>query len=90
MVRLSLLHPFIGWWCRRRIKGGVPDGMTRQAVLAKLGPPQRQWSDEGYDIWVYHVGQTRKLVVSYSVSFDGDRASASWWSESAPKTPPHA
>lgn len=80
-MRLSGLHPFTAWRFRRRIKGGVAEGMLREGVLAKLGAPQQQLSDEGRDIWVYDVGQTRKLDVSYAVLFEGDRVSASWWSE---------
>jgi hypothetical protein len=57
--------------------------MSRQDVLTKLGEPKRRWSDEGRDIWVYEVGQTRDLDVFYSVSFDGDRVCTSWWTESA-------
>jgi hypothetical protein len=50
-------------------------------VLAQLGEPKRRWSDEGQDVWDYEVGPTRKLEVSYHVSFQGERVCASWWSE---------
>jgi hypothetical protein len=84
--QLSGLHRFTLWRFRRRIRGGVADGASRESVLAKLGEPKRRWTEEGRDIWDYDVGQTRELDVSYSVSFDGDRVCASWWSESS-RTP---
>jgi hypothetical protein len=80
--QLSGLHRFTLWRFRRRIRGGVADGASRESVLAKLGEPKRRWTDEGRDIWDYAVGQTRRLDVSYFVSFDGDSVCASWWSES--------
>jgi hypothetical protein len=80
--QLSGLHRFTLWRFRRRIRGGVADGASRHDVLAKLGAPKRQRTDEGHDIWDYDVGQTRELDVSYSVLFDGDRVYSSWWTES--------
>ncbi len=80
--QLSGLHRFTLWRFRRRVGGGVADGVSRQSVLAKLGEPKRRRTDEGHDIWDYEVGQTRELDVSYSVLFDGDRVYSSWWTES--------
>jgi len=80
-MRLSGLHPFTAWRFRRRIRGGATEGMSREGVLAKLGAPQQQLSEEGRDIWLYDVGKTRKLDVSYAVLLEGDRVSATWWSE---------
>ena len=82
MTPLSGLNRFTLWRFRRRIRGGVADGASRDSVLAKLGEPQRRWADEGRDIWEYAVGQTRALDLSYSVAFEGDHVCASWWTES--------
>jgi hypothetical protein len=82
MGQPSGLYSFTRWRFRRRIRGGVADGTSRQGVLAKLGEPQRRRTDEGDDIWTYEVGRTRELDVSYSVLFDGDRVYSSWWTES--------
>jgi hypothetical protein len=81
--QLSGLHRFTLWRFRRRIRGGVADGVSRPDVLAKLGEPRRRRTDAGRDIWDYDVGQTSELDVSYSVLFDGDRVYSSWWTESS-------
>jgi hypothetical protein len=80
-VKIPLLHPFTHWRFRRRINGGVSAGTSREAVLKKLGEPQRVHWDEGNDIWVYEVGRTRKIAFTYEVSFEGDNVRTSWWHE---------
>lgn len=56
-------------------------GVSRDHVRQKLGQPCREWSDEGHDVWVYAVGRTRRVTVTYCVSFVEDQVQASWWSE---------
>jgi hypothetical protein len=82
MAQLSSLHPFTLWRFRRRIGGGVANGLFRQNVLAKLGEPARRITDDGAEIWEYAVGQTRHIDFSYLVSFEGERVVSSWWRES--------
>ena len=80
---ISGLHRFTLWRFRRRMRGGVAEGTSRECVLAKLGEPKWRKTDGGHDIWHYEVGHTRKLEVSYIVLFEGDRVSSSWWRESS-------
>jgi hypothetical protein len=80
-----MIHPFTKWRFQRRIKGGVENGASREQVSAKLGEPHRKCSDEGQDVWDYHIGQTLKIKAVYSVSFRDDHVCASWWSYSQRK-----
>ena len=80
-MEVSMLHPFTRWRFRRRLKGGVPMRTRREDVLKKLGAPQRMYSDEGKDIWVYQVGRTRRIDVSYSIFFEGEEVRVCWWPE---------
>ncbi len=85
-MKISLLYPFTHWRFRRRIKGGVSTGTSREVVLKKLGEPRRiSWDDEN-EVWVYEVGRTGKIDLTYEVSFEGDNVRASWWGEHVTST----
>jgi hypothetical protein len=74
------IHPLKHWWLRRRVRGGVRDGLARDEVFNKLGKPDREdYPDPGDVVWIYHLGKSGGYSFDYSILIRDESAVTSWW-----------
>ena len=70
------------WWMKRRVRGGVRDGVSESVVLERLGTPAEiVSSDEGLT-WRYRLGSAGDYDYSYEVILADGHVRASVWRSS--------
>ena len=80
----SLMHPLRLWWLKRRVRGGVSNGVAREEVSKKLGRANLESRDDPYvgDLaWTYELGKGGRYRLEYSVLIRDEKVFASWWRE---------
>ena len=83
-MRPSLMHPLRRWWLKRRVRGGVRNGVSREDAFKKLGTANRDSQDEPYAgdvVWIYELGKGGGYQLDYSVLIRDEKVFASWWTE---------
>lgn len=77
------MHPLKLWWLKRRVRGGVRKGVSREDAFKRLGRANRESRDDPYAgdvVWTYECGKSGRYRLDYSVLIRDEKIFASWWS----------